>query len=167
MGIITAKKTKVTKSGGTMAVLTVEDALSEIEVIAFPKQYAKFGDKLYQDSAVMITGNISAEDDEAPRIFLSDVLILSQNGEFSAKSEYSPRATVNPTRLFIKLPTINDSRMNIIYRVAQFNRGDTPVVVYDESTRRYSQLKGVSVDASEKTLAKLRGTFGDVNVVLK
>ena len=81
-GIITAKKTKVTKNGSTMAYLTLEDKLAEIEVVVFAKQYSAMYSELYVDNAVCIQGNISAEEGEDPQILLSSVEKLTPNSQF-------------------------------------------------------------------------------------
>lgn len=168
--IISAKKTKVTRSGETMAFLTVEDRTAEIEVIVFAKSYSKIKELLNVDSAVYLTGHISKEDGEAPRIILATVKELLPNGEY-VKSDSKPDAKADSenkkARLFIKISGDNDPRINVIYRTAQFNRGDTEIVVYNEATKKYSVMTNIKTVSSEKVLAKLREVFGEQNVILK
>ena len=61
-GIITNVRSLVTKSGSKMAFVKIEDKVSEIEVIVFPKTYEEVGAKLVQDAVVKITGRVNASD---------------------------------------------------------------------------------------------------------
>ncbi len=167
-GFITAKKTKVTKNGDTMAFITVEDKYAEIEVIVFAKAYSKFAKDIFVDNAVAITGNISAEDGEEPRILLSGLEILLTDQEYGASSASSAtNDTSTPGRIYVKIKAADDPRLNVIYRVAQFNRGNVQIVVYDATTKKYSAMKNITTVANEKVLSKLRETFGEENVIFK
>lgn len=163
-GIINAKRTKVTKNGDTMAFITVEDRYAEIEVIAFARQYASFASEMFVENAVVIEGTMSVEDGDEVRILLSSVKTL---GAPKQRSEATGRKTDAHPKLYIKLPNLSEPTLRPIYRLANFNRGDAVVVLFDESTRRYSAVKGISLDPSEKVLGKLREQFGNENVVLK
>ncbi|MBE6534700.1 MAG: DNA polymerase III subunit alpha, partial [Ruminococcaceae bacterium] len=70
-GIITSKRTKITKNGGVMAFLTVEDRYADIEVVVFAKHYDKLSSLLLEEAVVAISGNISVEEGDAPKILLS------------------------------------------------------------------------------------------------
>ena len=170
-GIITAKKTKVTKNGETMAFLMVEDRVAEIEVVVFAKHYARLSKILSADNAVMVVGNISVEDDDPPRILLSDAKELYSNDSSPAADNKAAQAQsahkLTSDRLFIKVTGMNDPRMEIIYRVAQFNRGNVPVIIYDESVKKYSAMRNMAVEPSEKVIRRLREAFGADNVILK
>lgn len=61
-GIITNVRSLVTKSGSKMAFVKIEDKVSEIEVIVFPKVFEQIGAKLVQDAVVKVTGRVNASD---------------------------------------------------------------------------------------------------------
>ena len=61
-GIITNVRSLVTKSGSKMAFVKIEDKISEIEVIVFPKTFEQVGAKLVQDAVVKVTGRVNATD---------------------------------------------------------------------------------------------------------
>ncbi len=159
-GIITAKTTKITKNGDTMAFLSLEDKLGEIEVIVFARQYKQYSDYTAEETAVKAVGTISTEDGEAPRILLESLEPLISNSDF-VKSDKKE------ARIYIKLPSLKDERINKIYRIAALNRGEGRIVIFDESTRKYSAMKDVSVDPSEKVISRLSEIFSRDNVVLK
>lgn len=170
-GIITAKKTKTTKNGSTMAFITVEDRFAEIEVIVFAKQYLACIDELYTDNAVIIDGNISAEEGEDPRILLSQLTPLVSNDAYSG-APAAPIGSAKPkiadsARLFIKISGLNDASINRIIRLSTLNRGRTQIVLFDESTRKYSAMRGGLIDPSDKVMDKLVEIFGAENVILK
>ncbi len=162
-GIIIAKRTKITKNGDTMAFITLEDRYAAIDVIVFARQYRELSDLLSQEAAVSIKGNISTEDGEAPRIILSAATPLIPN------SDYSPTGTLvnSEKRIYVKLKSLSDERINTLFRIAALNRGDTKVVIYDGSTGKYSVMKGASVEASERVLSRLRSVFSTENVVFR
>ncbi len=160
-GIISAIRTKVTKNGSTMAFLTLEDKTAEIEVIVFARQYSAYSEKLSPDGAVCIEGNISSEEGEAPRILLSKTEPLISNSLYKHESEKKKGM------IYIRVPDQRDERIPLIHRIAALNRGQTQVVIFDDSTRKCLAMKNVSVDPSEKVLSRLSDIFGDGNVVVK
>jgi DNA polymerase-3 subunit alpha len=164
VGIITEKKTKITKSGDTMAFLTVDDSYGEIEVIVFAKRYANFADLLHTDNAVCIDGNISVEDDDSTRIILSSAQQLSSNSECVAGND--KKEAVEP-RLFIKVGSVSDKRIATLYRIAALNPGSTKIVLYDEETKKYNVMKDVTVNPRENVIQRLHSIFSEENVVLK
>ena len=70
-------------------------------------------------------------------------------------------------RIYIKVSSLSDTRINAIYRIAALNRGEAQVVLYDESTGKYSAMKDILVIPSERVLTRLRSLFSDGAVVLK
>ena len=61
-GIITASRVIVTKSGGRMAFVTIEDKLSKMEILVFPKLFAEVGAKLEQDAVIKVEGRVTARE---------------------------------------------------------------------------------------------------------
>ena len=74
-GIISTVRTIVTKSGGKMAFVRIEDKTSELEVIVFPNLYAEVGGKLAQDRIFKISGKVSARDRDG--VLTSEVKIIA------------------------------------------------------------------------------------------
>lgn len=67
-GIITNVRSLVTKSGSKMAFVKIEDKMSEIEVIVFPKTFEQVGAKLMQDVVVKVTGRVNATDRDGNKV---------------------------------------------------------------------------------------------------
>ena len=161
-GIITSKRTKVTKNGDVMAFLTLEDRYAEIEVIVFAKSYGKFSQILEVEAAVAIQGNISTEEGESPRILLSTATALIPDSEYSSK-----KANTEEPKIYIKVPNLLDSRINNLKRIAALNRGNAKIVLYDNSRGKYCALKDALVSPSDKVMERLSSIFGAENVILK
>jgi hypothetical protein len=69
--------------------------------------------------------------------------------------------------VFIKIPTLNDNRINSLKRIIALNRGNAKVVLYDESTGKYSVMKDVMINPDTRVLIRLCSIFGDKNVIFK
>ena len=164
-GIITSKKTKVTKNGATMAFITIEDRFAEIEVVVFAKQYSQFSSELFVDNAVLVQGNISADDGEEVSILLSSVESLIPNADYIKND--SPNNEKKSGMVYIRVENQKDERIPLIYRVSALNPGTTQVVIFDDSTRKCLAMKNIFVDPSEKVMKKLKDIFGSSDVVLK
>ncbi len=61
-GIITTVRSILTKSGSKMAFVQIEDKISDIEIIVFPKVYELIGAKLVQDAVVKVEGRVNSKD---------------------------------------------------------------------------------------------------------
>ena len=163
-GIITAKKTKVTKNGSTMAYVTLEDRFAEMEIVVFAKQYTSFYSELYVDNAVCISGNISAEEGEEPKLLLSGVEKLIPNSTYAEEKSDEPD---KKQIVYIRVADQKDERIPLIYRISALNRGDAQIVLFDDSTRKSLAMKNILVDPSDKVISKLRDIFGQNDVVLR
>ena len=162
-GIITGKKTKAVKNGDTMAFITVEDRLAEIEVIVFARQYSKISEELYLENAISIDGNISIEEGETARIILSGISRLISNSEL-------PRAKADiekGIRIFIKVDSCSDQRLARLSRISMLNPGQASIVVFEASTKKYSIFKGGTISPTDKVIDRLKSIFGEENVVKK
>ena len=104
-----------------------------------------------------------------PKIILSSSSNLKENGAFLSTANETVDKGEKPKvqRLFVRVPTLSDNRINVIYRLSMLNRGDTQVVLFDESTRKYSSLKNTTINPSDAVIGKLGLLFGDSNVILK
>ena len=163
VGIITAKRTKIVKNGDTMAFITLDDGFGEIEVIVFSRQYKQYSDVLYTEGAVYVTGSLSIEEGEAPRVMLSTAELLVGNADLESQKQ----AQNTQKRVYIKVPAVSDNRIEAIYRISALNPGDAQVVIYDESTKKYSIMRNVCVAPTDKVITRLSGIFNSENVIVK
>ena len=69
-GIIIASNTKVTRSGGLMAFITLEDMSSSLECLVFPKVLEQFGSLVGTDRLVRVYGKLSLREDEDCKVLV-------------------------------------------------------------------------------------------------
>ena len=163
-GLVSAKRTKLTKNGDTMAFLRIEDRYSEIDVIVFAKNYKQYSEILSEELALSIKGNVSTEEGEEPKILLTSAELLVNNSDYE---ERRAREEKRERKLYIKVPSLDDKRINTLSRLAIINRGETPIILFDASSRKYCAMRGSTIDSGENMLERLREIFSPENVVLK
>ena len=170
IGIITSKKTKVIKNGDTMAFIKLEDRYGEIDVIVFAKQYKKFASEIFAENAVCIEGTLSFEDGDEVRILLSNLIPLQSNSDFKNSNSDKQSEINKPNKeqvVYIKVPTMTDSRLQSLTRLGLINPGAAKIVVFDSEQKRYHALKDVLISSNENVILRLKSIFGEDSVVLK
>jgi DNA polymerase-3 subunit alpha len=80
--ILSMRKT-MTKKGQTMAFLQVEDRVTRLEAIVFPRTWLNVGHLLHTGGVVVLTGHVQrdeedAEDDNLTKLIVDEVLDLGQ-----------------------------------------------------------------------------------------
>ena len=90
-GVITSLQKKWTKRGDLMAVFTLEDLSSSIEVMVFPRTMTDHGHKLADDAIVVVKGRVDTRD-ETPK------LIAMELHPFEPVDDAAPLVIRFPTR---------------------------------------------------------------------
>ncbi len=174
--IIGSLKTKNTKNGGVMAFFTIDDKYGEMEVICFPKQFDLYQEEIAEENAVYITGHISEEDEEKPRIILSSLYPLIANRDYSPRflqkkserkqeTEGEAEPKKSNSRLFIRIESMQDHRISSIERLAMLNPGKVQIVLYDKEKNKYVAFKTCSISFSETVKNRLYRIFEEENVI--
>ncbi|MBQ7010907.1 MAG: DNA polymerase III subunit alpha [Clostridia bacterium] len=93
---------KNTKNGDVMAFVTLEDRFAEIEILLFPKVFAKYCDEILLDNAVAVSGTLSAREDESPKLLVQELRALQRNGSVApqklATTSAAPIERSEPSR---------------------------------------------------------------------
>lgn len=63
-GVIKNLKKSITKRGEPMAYLVLEDLTASMEVLVFPRIYNQFGQYLYEDKVIVVSGRVNLQDEE-------------------------------------------------------------------------------------------------------
>ncbi len=156
MGIISGVTKKQTKAGDTMAFVTVEDVHGSIEVIVFPKLFAKYSNLFYNGEVVFIGGRLSMKEEENPKIIL----------DFADSAENVQSNQNKRKGLFIRVE--NESSpiyTNCFNIVSNTTQGNTPVYFYFANSKKYFPCKKITVD--NYLLNSLKEIAGDQNVILQ
>lgn len=149
-GLISEKKTMITKNNNMMAFLKLEDLYGEIEGIIFPKIFEKYSDLIKEDSVVRLDGRLSVSEVEEPKIIVETIRSLSDRQD----------------KLYLKIEDRNyEAVFQQIKSVLRRYKGDTPVYVYLASHNQTVKAdQSIWVDTSPELLLELKNLLGQESV---
>ncbi len=164
-GVITAMKTKTTKTNSIMAYVTLEDDTGLIELLVFSRVLSENRESLIENTPVLVTGTISARDEKDPQILVDDVQLL-QNVLDRGRNEKSSQM-VNPiqgNKLYLRLSSETCPEIAHLKRLFFMFPGDAPVVLYFADTKK---KWGGRCLLHPALIKELNAVLGEENVVLK
>jgi len=162
-GIISSVTLKTTKKDERMAFFVLEDKLSQIECVAFSKQFSVFSEIIAVDSAVVVEGNISVRDEEEPKILVRNIIKMPENSKFQKKDAGKSKEIM---KLYLKFDDINSDEAMRVMDLLKHNTGSTEVVFYDGRIGKYLS-DNTKVKLSEGLLNALHDILTEQNVVVK
>ncbi|MBP3487369.1 MAG: DNA polymerase III subunit alpha [Roseburia sp.] len=77
-GMITEKTIKYTKKNETMAFLSVEDLFGTVEVVVFPRDYARSSALLNMDEKIFIRGHANVEEDKDGKLVCEQIYAFDE-----------------------------------------------------------------------------------------
>ena len=162
---------KKARNGSRVAFIDIRDSTGEIELIVFEKKLVQFSGVLAEDNAVAVSGKISVDEDSSPKIVLDTALSLKRNDEFSITQEYSRPQEKNPpsqiSKIYIRVPSLNSREYKKALNMIGIFDGPIPVIVYDESEKKYYPVKETGASFSQTLIDELISIAGKENIVLK
>ncbi|MBE0601827.1 MAG: hypothetical protein IH607_08555, partial [Firmicutes bacterium] len=84
-GILALAKSRLTKKGAMMGIITLEDLTGQIEGLVFPKVYERYAEQLNTDDMVILTGKLSFREDEEPKLLVDTVQPLTKQSAHEVK----------------------------------------------------------------------------------
>jgi len=153
-GMISAIQTKYTKNNQAMAFLTLEDLVGAVEVIVFPKIYARDHHRIQMDAKVFAKGRVSVEDEQDGRLIAESIIGFEDV----------------PKQLWIKFRDMAsyEQQKDTLDRLLGESEGRDRVILYIEETRQINRLPANrNVEASPQLLEVLRADFGEENVKVR
>ena len=150
-GIVTARRTKGTKNGRTMAFLTLEDMQGDMEIVAFPDIYERSGELLKEECLVYVVGHISIGRDENASVIAEQVISFGKERKeiwvaFADINEYNQKAGLLEDYVFE-------------------HPGLTPVVIYLRTEKAMKKMPTDQKTADNTdTYEGLCSLFGEQNV---
>ena len=144
-GIITGKKTLITKNNKMMAFLNIEDLYGAVEIVVFPNIYDRYSSILQEDAIISVTGSINFKEGEMPKLLAENIVDLRElkdaipedaakdmpekfgSGRFSAKAARQPQGLIK-----IKLPqgVDKDEILEQIRQVMRSHPGECQTIIY-------------------------------------
>ncbi len=150
-GMIESKTIKYTKTGKTMAFISLEDLVGTVEVIIWPGDYEKNVQWITEDSKVLIQGRVSAEEEKDAKLICDRIIPFSKI----------------PKKLWIKFKTkeaylAEESRL---LELLKDSDGNDKVAIYLETTKEIKTLPAnYNVSADRELSDKLAAIYGETNV---
>lgn len=144
-GIITGKKTLITKNNKMMAFLNIEDLYGAVEIVVFPNIYDRYSNILQEDAIISVTGSINFKEGEMPKLLAENIVDLRElkdaipenaakdmpekfgSGRLSAKAARQPQGLIK-----IKLPQgmDKDEILEQIRQVMRSHPGECQAIIY-------------------------------------
>ncbi|MDU1643297.1 OB-fold nucleic acid binding domain-containing protein, partial [Peptoniphilus harei] len=120
-GILKSKKTMITKTNKMMAFAALEDLYGTIELVIFPNVYSRYKDLIEDENVVVVEGHFQESEVEEPKILVDSISRLKM-----------------PTKnkLYISVDSMKNESVNEIRKILKEYEGSTPVVFFEEETRR-------------------------------
>ena len=171
-GIVTAYRTKATRSGSLMAYATVEDDTASIELLCFSRTLEKYGRLLGEGSAVLIQGKLSVRDEKPPQILCDEVRSLTGHqsggpGPEPSVPERQGRPGVQVLEgkvLWLRVPSKSHPALAHINRVISMFPGQTPArLVFTDTGKRM----GTTCLLGKSLVEELVEARGKENVVIQ
>lgn len=154
--VIQQIKTIRTKRGDPMAFLTLGDETGEMEAVVFPDLYRQINRWLKEELLVIMEGKIESRNQRIQWL-LSSVELLSEEVLYK----------LTTGRLFIKISgNSSESELKKIKQIANHNPGNTPIIIFQEDTRRTYQLsEEYFIHPNRESIKNLETYFGKESVV--
>ncbi|WP_027398828.1 DNA polymerase III subunit alpha [Anaerovorax odorimutans] len=158
-GIISSKKTLITKNNKMMAFLQIEDFYGNFEVIVFSNVYEKNIGLIKEDSIIVVKGTVNFKEDEEPKILANKIFdINSYIGD--NKSEFS-----NIIKIIIPKEMDESKTLNAIRNIIIEHKGDTPVIISSlSSNKRFKTKSDLWVNPDNIFLTKISDLIGKDNI---
>lgn len=144
-GIITSKKTLITKNNKMMAFVDMEDLYGPVEVVVFPNVYERYGSIVTEDSIISVSGTINFKEGEVPKLLAETIVDLKSLKDIESTDAaslsrerqkpvefYQPLASSDPEGIVkIKLP--EGDRNILLEQIRQVmlnHRGRYQAIIY-------------------------------------
>jgi DNA polymerase-3 subunit alpha len=154
-GVITGLARKFTKKGDQMAVFTLEDLDSSIEVTVFPRVLIEQGHKLVDDSIVMIKGRVDRRDESRLGFMAQDVTIL----------EHLDTSGTLPLHLRVPAAMLSELKIQQLRRILSDHPGQSAVFLHIGHGKVLRLADDFCVDL-DRVVPELRVALGHDAVML-
>tara|TARA_B110000438_G_scaffold54823_1_gene54882 strand:- start:1149 stop:4637 length:3489 start_codon:yes stop_codon:yes gene_type:complete len=151
-GVITNLQRKYTRNGDLMAVFTLEDLQTSIEVMVFPRTMSEYGQMLEDDAVVLATGRLDGRDDE-PKF------IVNRFQHFQVKKGSQPIRISVPSHL------VNDTLITELKSLLSSHPGDSQVLL-SLGSQTVQLPDDYRVDAANGLAGELRVLLGPDSILV-
>jgi len=168
-GMVIHKRNMTTKAGKIMSFIQVEDLFDAIEIIVFPKVYDGCSHLLNEDQFVIVKSRLNFKEDEEPKLIADNIMVLNEENAKSLLGRKRPSVKKKKVvKLFLKLPTKDDSLMSEILGELKVSPGKMPVVLYfADSKNKMIAPEHLWVNNSQQLIKTLKNLLGEDAVIFQ
>ena len=152
-GVVTGLQRKWTRKGDLMAVFTLEDLQTAVEVMVFPRSMTDHGHKLVDDAIVTIRARVDARDDQPKLIAMEIEPFEPMSGE------------AFPLRVKVAAAALSELLIEDLKRILGEHPGDSPVLLHLGEQKVLRLPEAWTVDVSAALLSELRVLLGPTAIV--
>ena len=165
-GLISGKKTMVTKKGTMMAFMTLEDLYGTIEVVVFPRTFELDRQFIENDNVIVVRGKLDMKDD-TPKLLAEKIILLEdysgplKSGPRKNEVPAAPRPKGQMLKLVIPQVYSEEEGIRAFKGIARNFRGDMPIAIMLMSTgHKYRLGYDLWVDPCREFFDSARRIFG-------
>ncbi len=184
-GMITGKKTLVTKSKKLMAFVDIEDMYGAVEVVVFPNVYERCLSDVSEDRVVAIRGKVDVKEEEAPKILAESIVDINRVEELlkepsgrtsgyarrgaGTKASAGARSSGEPNPVKVRIPAEGDEKqiLSALSGIFKNHRGDVPVLIYLQSGKIVRTGKNGGVRPTLAFAEEVADIVGNANVKIE
>ncbi|MFC2662663.1 MAG: OB-fold nucleic acid binding domain-containing protein, partial [Eubacterium sp.] len=154
-GMITGKKTLITKKNQIMAFVDLEDLYGQSEVVVFPRVLEQYQTEIYEDNVVVIKGRLDFREGETPKLLAESVEALNAS-EPGESREF----------LKVRIPENQDEKqmMKELADIFRNHARTQAALIYRKNHKAVRTGKNAGITISENLLEKLGALLGEENV---
>jgi DNA polymerase III subunit alpha len=148
-GVVTNLQRKWTRKGDLMAVFTLEDLRSSVEVMVFPRTMTEHGLKLADDAVVVVKARVDTRDD-APKLIAQSIDVVDVGEDTVAE----------PLRVRVPPALLSEATVAHLKTVLADHPGAAPVLLHLGERQVVRLPEQWNVDTSNGLLGRLREALG-------
>jgi len=147
-GLVTSLQKKWTRKGDLMAVFTLEDLQSTVEVMVFPKTMQNYGHLLDDDAVVIVRGRVDTRDDQ-PKLMAMEL------------ERFEPVVDGNPpVHINLRPAALSDELLSALKALLSEHSGESQVFLHIGERQVLLLPENFAVSATAGLLAELRELLG-------
>jgi len=147
-GLVTSLQKKWTRKGDLMAVFTLEDLQSTVEVMVFPKTMQNYGHLLDDDAVVIVRGRVDTRDDQ-PKLMAMEL------------ERFEPVVDGNPpVHINLRPAALSDELLSALKALLSEHPGESQIFLHIGERQVLLLPDNFAVSATAGLLAELRELLG-------
>ncbi len=155
-GMVSSKKTLITKKNKMMAFVQLEDLYGTTEVIVFPNVYEAALGLLKNDSVIAVRGTVNFKEDEEPKLLADRIFDIN---------DFNGGAASGIVKITIPAERDEAQALAEIRKIIMEHKGDTPVIITAAaSNKKYKTKSDLWVNPDERFRQRISGLLGKGNI---